>query len=415
VLAIRGLAALDEKMSLPRLLELAEDRRAPVDVRLEAAAALGLMQTSGLLESALRLSEDKSAVAVVDRLVASRMLASHQGDDSERLLIELATDEQPSVRAIALSHLFRSDPGLILPIIEETVGSKDANVRRWGAETLVAEATPETLAWLGPMLDDHDPEIRRYVCDSLVELSKDPALQEAVHAQGHRMLHREGWRGQEQAALLLVTLGDTSIVMRLLDLLDANRPEVHVAAAWGLCELAVPETAPPILEKLESKTEACLAGKAQVGGIGDQLALLVQALCVMDFRNETFEEVLRKYIPKDTGLSSSSRAAAIWTLGHFYAEQPDEQLVRQFRGRLLDAFSEEPESFQVARMSAVSLGRMNAVKTLPDLRFARGEAGSGLGYACDWAIWQLTGEEIPPLTPTYDWETHRFLTPASHQ
>lgn len=411
VLAIRGLAALDAKESTPRLLQLAEDRFVPVSVRLEAAGGLGKLQDSGLAAAARKLARDKSAQAVADRLVAARMLAGHRQPEAESLLVELAVDKQPSVRAIALETLLAINPSLIFPILQETLACGDANVRQSGAKAIVARPSPESLASLRPMLDDRHPGVRRYACESLLALAGDASLRETVLAEGRRMLHADGWRGQEQAALLLVALGDKTITDRLLALLDASRPEVHVAAAWGLCQLAVPSTAEPIFGVLARKTESCLAGQPLQERLDEQLALLAQAIGRM--RYSPADAVLRKYIPKGSPLGETSRAAALWTLGHLHAGQPDEALAVALGQRLLDLFAVEPESELVGRMAAVSLGRMKAAQMLPTLRsvFKNLTLDCGAGYACAWAIWQLTGEEIPPLAPRIVMENGWFLTP----
>ena len=65
---------------------------------------------------------------------------------------------------------------------------------------------------------------------------------------GRQILATDGWCGQEQAILLLVTLDDKTIVDRLLTLLAATRPEMHATAAWGLCQLQVPATTDAILD-----------------------------------------------------------------------------------------------------------------------------------------------------------------------
>ena len=115
------------------------------------------------------------------------------------------------------------------------------------------------------MLHDADPDLRRYVCDSLVELSKDASLHEAVVNHGRQVLVSDGWRGQEQAILLLVTLDDKSICDQLLGLLAATRPEVHATAAWGLCQFQVPATADAILDVYTKTTASFLAGGVDNG------------------------------------------------------------------------------------------------------------------------------------------------------
>lgn len=415
VLAIRGLAALREKEAVPRLREFAMSPYIPVDVRLEAATALGTIETTGLLEPARKLCEDEGVSGMVDRLVAVRMVVGHRGEDAESFLLKLAVDSQPSVRTIALGHLFGIDASLILAVINETVMSEDANVRRWGAEALIARPSVSLFKILVPMLDDRDPEIRRYICDSLVTLAETPDFREVILEQARNVLAADGWRGQEQAILLLVSLKDTTIVDRLVELLDASRREVNVTAAWGLCELAVPTTAEPVHKALQRKTESWLAAAPQNDGIGDELALLAQLLGVLKYAPA--DPVLRKYIRKGTALDSTSRSAAIWALGKINSGEPDEKLAKLLEGRVRDAFSMVPEDPVVCRMSAVSLARIQAVSAVETLRssFEQLDMQSGFGYACAWAIWQLTGDEIPPLNTMIDYEHDWFLVPAAEQ
>ena len=414
VLAIRGLAALDEEVALPRLHELALDEHVPATVRFEAADALGRLQESGLLESARTLTQDRSFAAVVERLIAVKMVAAHRGKEAEGFLMTAAVDPAPTVRAVALRNLFRIDPELLFPIIEETLESKDANVRRWGAEALIAKPTPELLAKLVSMLDDRDPEIRRHVCDSLVTLAEKPALHETILEQARNVLDADGWRGQEQATLLLVTLEETSIVNRLMELLDVERSEASVAAAWGLCQLAVPSTAEPVHEVFRKKTESSLAREPQNDGIGDQLALLAQTLGIL--KHAPADPVLRKYIAKGSPFDSTSRSAAIWALGKILSGKPDPQLARKLEARVLDGFSLTPESWEVCRMSAITLGRIEAKSSVPSLRSSLEQAtlSSGFGYACAWALEQLGGEEIPSLDPRIELDRDWFLVPISN-
>ena len=418
VLAIRGLAALGDTAALPRLLALAEDRHTPTGVRLEAAAALGKLQQSGLEEPARVLSQDQSPEALVRRLIAARMLAGHRSPDAVARLTELAADPQPSVQAVALEALYHQDPQLVMPLIDQTVKSPDVNVRRWGAATLIAQPSSETIARLAPLLDDLDPALRIHVCDSLVQLAQDAALHDAVITQGRALLDAEGWRAQEQAILLLVTLDDKSIVDRLLVLLDAERAEVMTTAAWGLCRLEVPATAARICEVFQTKTERCLAGGKQRNGTYTQLSHLAQALGRL--RHAPADPVLRKYIPKQSVLHTNTRAASIWALGHLHAETSDSELAQKLLERVLDddfetsmLRKEPPEDTEVRRMAAVALGRMRATETVDGLRTAvlRNGIQSPTGYAAAWAIHAITGEEIPTVRPIENWIDGWFLTP----
>ena len=74
-----------------------------------------------------------------------------------------------------------------------------------------------------------------------------------------------------------------------------------------------------------------------------------------------------------------------------------------------------PEEPEVRRLAAVTLGRMKAEETLPALRSMIEVEGlqGGAGYACAWAINQITGEEIPDIPPFIVTEDNWFLTPVN--
>ena len=87
--------------------------------------------------------------------------------------------------------------------------------------------------------------------------------------------------------------------------------------------------------------------------------------------------------------------------------------MRLLTRRLSDTNPMFPEEPEVRQMSAVSLGRMHAEDSVPALRrFLREESlESSVGYACAWAIREITREPIPELpvheVPRMGW----FLEP----
>jgi HEAT repeat protein len=400
VLAIRGVAVVGEERAEPRLREMAMASDVAPDLRLEAARALGKLRTEGLEEDARKLAADRSAERIVDRLVAASLLGGHRGKAAEALLSELALDPEPSVAAIALERLLEIDPMLVVPIAEPTIANDDANVRRLGARALVAWHTPEAIGLLGPMLDDPHPKVRSYVRRSLVKLASEAKLAQPVIEAGVEMLAGERWRGLEQATILLVALDHKPATGRLVELLEFERPEVFVAAAWGLRRLAVPATLEAMFDKARRETEKIEAAGSLDSGRSDQLCQLIEAFGQMKYAPS--DPLLRRYIPKRSPFGEPARAAAIWTLGHLHAGQPEPELVKLFAGRLSDLDPMFPEVFEVRLMSAVSLGRMRAEAALPTLRqFLEQESPeTPIGYACGWAIHQITGEPIPkPVIP----------------
>ncbi len=393
MLAIDGLAGVKEPKAEPRLLELARSR-SPGDVRLAAARALGRIRPDGLNSTAAELAVDKSPQRILERLVAASMIAGHRDEASVKLMMELAVDLEPAVAAIALATLLEIDPDHVLRIVEVTIANPDANVRRLGAEALVARPAPERVRLLGPMLDDPHPDLRRYIRQSLRTLAGEPQLAKDVIDAAMEVLATDRWRGLEQASLLLTELDHKPAVDRLIELLEFGRPEVFIAAAWALGQLAVAETFSAMLEKARVETQKGLDGEASVAGTSTQVCHLLQALGRLQYA--PCDEVLRHYIPKDSPFAMECRMGAIWALGHLYADKPDEELAGLLRGRLSDLSPMAPECEGVRQMSAVSLGRMKSEKSLETLREFDEPQGisSPVGFACSWAIAEITGEPM---------------------
>jgi HEAT repeat protein len=412
VLAIRGLLAARDTKAVSRTVELAVAVRIPTDVRLEAATAAGQLQDSGLLETAQQLAASTGPQAMVSRRVAACLLRSHRGPETQQLLASLAVDQEAVVRIPALEILYSIDPDLILPLIDATLESEDVHVRRWGAQAMVAKSTVQKIGKLAPLLNDPDPSLRRYVCDSLVELGGNEVLREAVVREGRKVLATDAWRGQEQATLLLVTLDDKSIAEQLVGLLSATRPEVHVTAAWGLCELQVPATLEPMLNVFSKTSEACKGSADDRKKVAFQLSYLAQAFGRMKY--DPAEPLLRTYVPKDAGYHPTSRAAAIWALGWILAERPDRELADRLLERMFDCYSlVRPEDAEVGRMAAIALGRMKSAHALDDLRgIARREGlATAMGFATAWAIERITGEPIGEVPPIIEVQRDWLLSP----
>jgi hypothetical protein len=426
LLAIRGLATVGETKANSVLLRLANASDLSPVVRLEAARAVSRLQTEGLQNSARNLMKNKSPERLVDRLVAVSLLKGHRGKEAEALLLELAVDSEPAVAAIALERLLEIDPGLVLPIVERTIASSDAKVRHLGARVLAARPSDTAVIQLGPMLDDPHPRVRSFVRDALFAMASDPEikLRDGVIDESVKMLSSNRWRGLEQSALLLTALDHKPIAERMVELLEFERPEVLVTAAWSLRRLEIPSTLEAMFDKAQrqvKKFKTPTPVKTSFEGVDDQISQLFQAFGEMKFTR--CDSLLREQIPKSLTMIES-RAAAIWVLGHFYAGNPQSDLSALFSERLADAASdpfddpEDPEDARVRRMSAASLGRMQSKDALPTLRiYYEGETvNSPVGFVCGWAVHQITGEAIPkPILEHQEGKVNTFLVPLDPQ
>ena len=409
ILAAECAAQVHDPDALPQLLEIARRPEGPADIRLATARAAGQIADSGLEDHAAEFTAAASG-SIVDRLCAVALLTRHSSPAARQKLIQLAGDAEPSIAAAALELLLAIDPELVLPLVESTLESFDANVRLRGAEAYIALPTPDRISVLANVLDDPHPEVRETVCEALYEHAAQPELDAAVRESVVRVLERESWRGQEQAALLLAALDHEPAAPRMIELLESDRPEVMIATAWGLRVLAIPETAPALLDVADRQTVARLAGEVDALAVDIQVAHLFEALGLLEY--QAAGSLLRRYVPKSLDYGEDSRGAAVWALGHLHAGEPDDELAAQLMGRVTDN-GIPPELEIVQLMSIVSIGRMQATSQLSALR---GRIGPTVDhgvwdYITHWAIQQMADDEIPLAPPVVVIRDGWFLEP----
>jgi HEAT repeat protein len=408
MLALEGLAQLQAADALPAMLTIVHSAERPADVRLTAARAAGSLVETGLESEVARLSAGPQA-SVLQRLCAVALLQRHATPAATEHLERLAADAEPGVAEPALGRLLEVDPQRSVPLAAGAIGSSDPKLRRKGADVYVALPTADRTRALLQLLDDPHPAVRSSVREDLYRLAAQPELRSAVLEGGLQVLAGPGWRGQEQAALLLGALDHEPAAPRLLELLLAERPEVMVATAWALRKLAVDDTRVPILEHARRQTAVRLQ-QTPPAGLDEQVAHLFEALGLM--KEPAAEELLREYVPKRIAYGYYSRGAAIWALGVLHAGTEDEELASQLMERLNDTDDPfNPEMDIVHEMSAVTLGRMQASSQSSALQ-VRLKSGYGRTLlAIRWAIEQITGESLPPLPPEDRFKTNWFIEP----
>src|SRR4029079_3987483 len=134
------------------------------------------------------------------------------------------------------------------------------------------------------------------------------------------------WRGLEQAALLLGALDHKPAAGRLVELLEFDRPEVRITAAWGLKNLPLPETLPAQFDKAGRNCELRKNGSS-LPDLDEQTAHLFEAFGRMKFA--VAEPLLREHIPKNAPAGVLARKSAIWSLGLLHEGIPDEALAQK--------------------------------------------------------------------------------------
>jgi HEAT repeat protein len=413
MLAIRGLGEVGDQAAAGDLLQLATPASQPADLRLAAATALGQISRSGLEVASRRLLTRQPPPDIVDRLVAVRLLRAHDSPQAQAFLLEMVADDDSTVIAGALQRLLELDPPQIIPLAAPTLARGDVNVRRLVAQALLACPSMENVGLLAGLLADPDPSLRDDARKFLEQLAQSPDWRPEVIRQGERMVHDARWTALEQAVVLLAALDVKSASSRLLELLPHARPEVYVAAAWGLRRLAVDQSLEAALEAARQRSERrqeLLQRQPGQPNVDDQLAHLFELFGQKKY--QPAESLLRPFVAKDLTIPRS-RSAAIWALGYLHQDRPDADLADALEQRVNDTGMPEPEDDLVRRFAAISLGRMKAATALPTLELFSEPTGiqSPGGYACAWSIERISGKPIPPPRPPIKYYTDFFLEP----
>jgi HEAT repeat protein len=410
VLAIQALVAVREEKAVAALRNLLFLRDVLPAIRIESARALAILRAGGAecVEDANRLLADASLQGMADRLAAATLLRQNKGEAAEKLLLSLAKDSEPAVAAVALTRLIEIDAKQVEPLLGSILTSADAKVRGLGVTTLGLRPSEAHIHLLAERLSDPHPEVRSQARQVTRGFGGMASWREAVIREATKALSGKDWRGLEQAAILLAQLDHKPASKRLVELLTAERPEVCVAAAWGLRQLAVPDTLPIVLEHFRT---TLASPKTPKDAIDPQLCQIAQFLGQSKY--QPANSALRAVIPPKTPAGFETRAAAIWALGFIHEGKADPGLAGSLAGRLAAVNPFDVEDNRVRRMSAVSLGRMKAQTDLPTLRqfyLAKKQSLDVVNNACGWAIEQITGERMATATveePQRDW----FLVP----
>jgi hypothetical protein len=414
-LAIQGLATVGEPKAVPRLRELTLSPTTEPILRLEAARALGTLQTAGLEKDAERLAAEKAAPGSVAHLAAASVLRKHRGEEAAKIQLRLAVEAEPAAAAVALEGLLDADPRRVMPILPRVIASPDAAVRTLGVAAHRACPLPDHIPLVAELLDDPHPQVRVRARKAMLDVARQADHGSTVRREAMRLLATERWRGLEQATLLLTALDHKPVAPRFVELLRFERPEVFLAAAWGLRKLAVAETLPTQLREIERRWQQAQKPdpNAPRDMIERQLSQLAQSLG--QARYAPAAPQLTRFVPKQVIVGPESRAAAIWALGLIHQKAPPARLVQELIGRLTDESMVMAEDLGVRSMSAVALGRMKVSEAVDSLRkyYVRRLTMETFPNSCGWALEQIAGEKLPEAGTVEVVQRGWFLEPSN--
>ncbi len=403
VLAIRGLVESGKTDALPHLHRLAMDPSVQTRTRLTAADGIAALQTQDL-ESLCRTQLIQSnGRELTDRQVAIRMLNGHSSQAAQKVMLLATEDPHSSVSVVAIRRLINLQPAILLPVVPDLLRSADAVIRRLGVEAVAFRPSLKSTTQLAQLLNDPHPDVRNDARNSLETFAgDDDDLANAVTEHVEQHLFSDDWRGIEQAARLLGTQDYEAVADRLVQLLNHERTEVQVTAAWALREIAVADTLAPMLDFAGRRSEGALAEKSSAESTGmsraDDACLghLFEAFGIAKYRPA--KSLLVTFVPKRFDKGQSSRSAAVWALGMMHATDPsDESLVAALLDRATDGSIVNKEYPEVRTAAAVSLAKMESIDSVDALTEALDSfAPPATIEGIKWAIGQLSGTPLPP-------------------
>ncbi len=399
ILAIQGLRAAKDTRAIPRLREIVQTAEEWAPVRLEAASALAELQPEGLEGVAEGLANDRTSKGVIARIVAARILSKHSSPKAISLLQSFVADQEPAVAAQALSRLIELDPIHFEPVLAQVLKYTDATVRTYGVQALERTPTTEHIQQIAQQLADEHPQIRTQCRLSLLNLAKEPKHRATVIAGAMKTLDGSNWGGLQQAALIVGQLGHKPAEKRLMQLLDHERSEVYITAAWSLRTLNQADTLPAIFAIYERrfrtfKDPANVFTEQQSLAHDEQFSQLLQLMGQQ--RYAPASAAMIALIPPNSG-PVETRAAAIWALGKIHEGQKNRGYEKDLEVRLNATMPGMEEAPIVRRMCAITLGRVLAEETLPSLRryYVGKPSNEEVSNSCGWAIENITGEKMP--------------------
>src|SRR5262249_9714746 len=113
----------------------------------------------------------------------------------------------------------------------------------------------EHIPAIAELLDDAHPHVRVRARQVLVEDALKAGHDALVRREATRLVGTSRWRGLEPAVIVLTLLDHRAAAPRFVDRWHLGRPEVCLAAAWGLRKLAVPEPLVAQLKEIERRWE----------------------------------------------------------------------------------------------------------------------------------------------------------------
>ncbi len=233
--AIDGLGAVGTNADVELLRTLVLDGTRTSTQRLACARAIGSIATDDQLSLARQLEKSN---AEHSQLLAVEVLARSPAETTTEYVQQLALHGVPLAQRAAYRWLCQRDAATAQRLVGNFLSHADHAIRLMALDQLTLAQTSETLPKLFVAFADEHPQVRksaRLHVLSCCTRSEDELQQTKVLLQ--QSMAAEDWKVLEQSIRLSVELKEKQYCERHLVLVTHERPEVCIAAGWGLRNL----------------------------------------------------------------------------------------------------------------------------------------------------------------------------------
>lgn len=393
--ACAGLAKIVADESLGQLLALNADLNQSFATRIAAARAIVILDAA----KARSIAEKLSSGTLRDRLMAVSLLSTDD-DSSLNLLVQFCDDESNAVAAAAWRELEKRKPELLRERVPQGCEHADSQVRLTAIKVIGRYPGIENANLLATLSGDRHIDVRNNARVQLLEhaAESDELKQRIITNAESGIGPNSRWERIEQSLLVLACLHQAQVTTQSVTLLEHERPEVYVTAAWVM-HLYPNALVLPEVTRIATKRRVPVTPQSPPDmqrDIGFQMAHLYQMAGYLE--HKPFMELCKREFSKGSGLNRDGRAAGMWAIGWLNRDNPDPGLVRQLVQRLNDRGGNFPEFDLVRRMALMSLGRMMAKSEARQARRAHGLDGVAtvIPKSARWVLKQLGETDIPP-------------------
>ncbi len=395
LLACQGIGEVGTEEDIPSLRALALSGIQNSEVRIAAAKSIGQLGSVVDLPLAQKLRQAKTEFA--DYLAALAVPRGKRSNDGYPLpnqetvgfMTALANSESQIAQRAAYAWLCELVPSQASEISTQFIESPDSELRRLALRVVATTDHEKRFAIGLSLLRDPHPEIRDEARGHLRDWAEKSGENERVLKQAiSEELMKSDWRSLVESIRLMVELEDDRYLDRFIDLLDHPRPEVGIAAAWGLSRLAHEHG---ILSKMlihaRHWTDVFKTSEKPVDEHHRRrVAHLLESFGVERFAPA--QPLLMEYVPRNDGLGLIVRIAGTWGAGRMWEKSDHPQLARLLCKRIADKNNPNPEYATIRYAATLALGYLADPATREDL-ITNDEPGGPIGYATAWAVQQL--------------------------